>query len=153
MLPTILQKPVTRGAELARGVAGGWTWGPAVAVAKHTIISTLSKIEIGTLLLIDEPCGSRHVFGQKLSSKTTDGGVEIQAALPRKATTTPRVELVVKNEAFWLRLFLFADMGFSEAFMLGDVECEDLTSFFQVSVFDGQTYNKEILLVLFLPCR
>ena len=46
----------------------------------------------------------------------------------------PRVEIVVKNEAFWVRLFLFADMGFAEAYMLGDFECEDLTSFFQVSL-------------------
>jgi cyclopropane-fatty-acyl-phospholipid synthase len=43
-----------------------------------------------------------------------------------------KVELVVKKEAFWVRLFLFADMGFAEAYMLGEVECEDLTSFFQV---------------------
>ena len=44
-----------------------------------------------------------------------------------------KVELVVKKEAFWVRLFLFADMGFAESYMLGDFECSDLTGFFEVS--------------------
>ena len=33
-----------------------------------------------------------------------------------------------------MRLFLFADMGFAEAFMLGEVECADLTGFFELFI-------------------
>jgi cyclopropane-fatty-acyl-phospholipid synthase len=99
------------------------TWGPAVGVAKPAVLSLLSRIERGTLLLVDSPAGTRHVFGEKLSGKS---------GLPRRADTVPRVEVVVNNDAFWIRLFLFADMGFAEAYMLGDFDCQDLTSFFQV---------------------
>jgi cyclopropane-fatty-acyl-phospholipid synthase len=31
-------------------------------------------------------------------------------------------------------LFLFADMGFAESYMLGEFECSDLTSFFEVNI-------------------
>jgi cyclopropane-fatty-acyl-phospholipid synthase len=97
-------------------------------------------IEHGTLLLVDEPGGTRHVFGQKLGTgkpqdlatftfdDATNGG-----PAERTAATPPRVELIVKTDAFWMRLFLFADMGFAESYMLGEFECRDLTAFFQVS--------------------
>jgi cyclopropane-fatty-acyl-phospholipid synthase len=42
-----------------------------------------------------------------------------------------KVELVVK-ETFCVRLFLFADIGLAEAYMLGEVECADLMGYFQV---------------------
>jgi hypothetical protein len=41
-----------------------------------------------------------------------------------------KAELRVVNDAFWLRLCLMSDLGFSEAFMYGDVECDDLVSLF-----------------------
>lgn len=129
-LPSVLTKSASHGAEMLRGTLGGWTWGPALAVAKPAILSVLARIETGTLLLVDEPGETRHVFGQKLSGEL--GNVSAATGLPRCASTIPRVEIVVKNEAFWMRLFLFADMGFAEAYMLGDFQCEDLTSFFRV---------------------
>lgn len=52
----------------------------------------------------------------------------------RSATTIPRVELVIHSEAFWMRVFLFSDMGFAEAYMLGEIECSDLTAFFQLFI-------------------
>lgn len=129
-LPAAVTAPVSRAVEAARGTIGGFTWKPALAVARPALLSLLSKIELGTLLLVDEPAGTRHVFGQKLDGSGSLSDAEENAT--RRATTLPRVELVVKDDAFWMRLFLFGDMGFAEAYMLGDFECEDLTSFFQV---------------------
>ena len=129
-IPEVLRAPASRGAEMLRSTVGGFTWGPALAVAKPAILSALSRIETGTLLLVDEPSSTRYVFGQKLSGKL--GAQQLPSTPTRQAYTIPRVEIVVKNEAFWMRLFLFADMGFAEAYMLGDFECHDLTSFFQV---------------------
>lgn len=131
-LPTAVKRPLARGTEMVRSTLGGLTWGPALSIAKPAILSVFSQIEVGTLLLVDEPEGTRYVFGQKLSMvkgeelPTTTSGI-------RKATAVPRVEVVVKDEAFWMRLLLFADMGFAEAYMLGDFGCADLTAFFQVS--------------------
>lgn len=133
-LPPALAWPLSKSAEIVRGAVGGVTWKPALAVAKPAVLSVLSKIEKGTLLLVDEPGETRHVFGQKLSSSTSTkvDGADADEPVLRSATTVPRVEVIVKDDAFWMRLFLFGDMGFSEAYMLGDFTCEDLTSFFQV---------------------
>lgn len=131
IFPKALNKHVRNGTEVLRSTVGGWAWAPAVSVAKTTILGMLGNIETGTLLLVDEPGETRHVFGQKLS-----GTVDDQAPgdpRTRRADTTPRVEIVIKRDSFWLRLLLFADIGFSEAYMLGDFHCQDLTSFFQVS--------------------
>ncbi len=102
-----------------------------MSVVKPAILSVFSQIELGSLLLVDEPAGTRVVYGQRSGEnpKRLPNGVKVV----RRATTIPRVELVVKDDAFWMRLCLFADMGFAESYMLGEFECADLTSFFQVS--------------------
>ncbi|GJN79277.1 hypothetical protein PLIIFM63780_002790 [Purpureocillium lilacinum] len=134
-----VSRSLSSGAESLRGTLGGWTWAPALAVAKPAVLALLSRVDTGTLLLVDEPGETRHVFGQRLSSEP--GGVELSTGLPRRATSVPRVEIVVKNDAFWMRLFLFADMGFAEAYMLGDFQCEDLTSFFRLFIVNRDHMN------------
>ncbi|KAI1502364.1 cyclopropane-fatty-acyl-phospholipid synthase [Biscogniauxia marginata] len=131
-VPSIVARPLARGVDVLRGTLGSLTWGPALAVAKTMILSVFSKVEIGTLLLLDESTGTRLIYGQKIGSK---GAEPTNGTYPvRKANTIPRVEVVVKNEAFWMRLFLFADMGFAESYMLGEFECADLTAFFQLFI-------------------
>lgn len=46
----------------------------------------------------------------------------------------PHAELRVINDAFWVRLCMMGDLGFAEAYMFGDVLCEDLNSTFLVSI-------------------
>jgi cyclopropane-fatty-acyl-phospholipid synthase len=141
-LPEVVSRPLYRGTAALRSTLGSVTWGPAVTLAKSTILSVFTSIERGTLLLVDQPAGERHLYGQKLGPGKLDGLTAEHdfTALTngvkgvRKATAVPRVELVVKNEAFWMRLFLFADMGFAESYMLGEVDCEDLTAFFQLFI-------------------
>lgn len=43
-----------------------------------------------------------------------------------------KAELRVVNDAFWVRLCAMGDLGFAEAYMYGDVECDDLVSLFLV---------------------
>lgn len=50
-----------------------------------------------------------------------------------KATDELRVELTVVNDAFWIRMLLLSDLGFSEAYMIGDIEVDNLDAMFQVS--------------------
>ncbi|KAI5922514.1 cyclopropane-fatty-acyl-phospholipid synthase [Camillea tinctor] len=131
-VPSIVARPLARGADVVRGTLGGLTWGPALAVAKPLILSVFAKIQVGTLLVVDEPTGVRLVYGEKLGPKAAELP---NGTLPdRRADAIPRVEIVVKNEAFWMRLFLFADMGFAESYMLGEFECADLTAFFQLFI-------------------
>lgn len=53
---------------------------------------------------------------------------------PSKTNLRPdlKAELRVVNDAFWVRLCAMGDLGFSEAYMYGDVECDDLVGLFQV---------------------
>ncbi|KAK3391112.1 cyclopropane-fatty-acyl-phospholipid synthase [Podospora didyma] len=134
-LPEIVSRPLYRGTAYLRSKLGSLTWGPGLSVARPAIQSLFAAIEIGTLLLVDEPAGQRFVYGQNLETLTN--GVKGS----RKATAIPRVELVVKSDAFWIRLFLFADMGFAESYMLGEVECADLTSFFQLFIVNRDKLN------------
>lgn len=128
ILPNFVTRQASQWIESARGTIGGITWGPSVRVAKWAVHSLFNNVEVGTLVLYDEVEGVSQVYGDKSSprsaSKLTNGD--------GKPTGIPRVELVVKKSAFWMRLVLFADMGFSEAYMLGEVDCNDLTAFFQV---------------------
>ncbi|KAJ7441649.1 CFS1-like protein [Mycena galericulata] len=40
----------------------------------------------------------------------------------------------VKSATFWVRVALFTDLGLAEAFMYGDVDCEDISSLIQVLI-------------------
>jgi cyclopropane-fatty-acyl-phospholipid synthase len=42
-----------------------------------------------------------------------------------------KAELRVVNDVFWIRLLTMGDLGFSEAYMFGDVECDDLVATFK----------------------
>lgn len=44
-----------------------------------------------------------------------------------------KAELRVLNDSFWVRLCAMGDLGFAEAYMYGDVECDDLVTLFKVS--------------------
>jgi hypothetical protein len=53
-----------------------------------------------------------------------------------------KAELRVLSDTFWVRLCAMGDLGFAEAYMYGDVECDDLVALFQVrshSSFRGHT--------------
>ncbi|KAI0173296.1 cyclopropane-fatty-acyl-phospholipid synthase [Hypoxylon sp. FL1284] len=140
-IPSVLARPLTRGADIIRGTVGSWTWEPALAIAKPAVLSVFSKITVGTLLLVDEPAGTRLVYGQRLISKSPE-----QTNVSRKADVIPRVEVTVKDDAFWMRLLLFADMGFAESYMLGEFECADLTAFFRLFVVNRDQMGNGITL-------
>ncbi|KAI1775724.1 cyclopropane-fatty-acyl-phospholipid synthase [Hypoxylon cercidicola] len=143
-IPSVIARPLTRGADFVRGTVGSWTWGPALAVAKPAVLSVFSKIAVGTLLLVDEPAGTRLVYGQRLTSKSSEATNGEYAV--RRAGTIPRVEIRVKDDAFWMRLLLFADMGFAESYMLGEFECADLSAFFQLFIVNRDQMSNGITL-------
>lgn len=133
-LPTALTKPLAAGADVLRGALGGISWGPALSLSKAAVTSLLSKIEVGQLTISDETTGETIIYGQKIAKEHTkkSNGINGVNGVMKKAGGVRQVKLVVKRETFWVRMFLFADMGFAEAYMLGDFECDDLTSFFEV---------------------
>jgi cyclopropane-fatty-acyl-phospholipid synthase len=136
-LPTIVTKPLSQGTDLLRSTLGSISFGPALSLSKTAVVSLFSKIEAGTLVVTDLTTGTTRSYGQKIAKehkKATNGINGVNGRHAKKKTgKVSKVELLVKKETFWVRLFLFADMGFAEAYMLGEVECTDLTGFFKVS--------------------
>ena len=69
-----------------------FTWGPFVNLSRSTVLALLDRIEVGQLVIRD--CdGTVTVCGQ-----------------PGIIDASPRTELRVSKEAFWVRVMLFADM-------------------------------------------
>jgi cyclopropane-fatty-acyl-phospholipid synthase len=129
-LPSAITQPLARGTDLFRGVLGGVTWGPVLSVSRAAVTSLMSCIEIGQLTIRDETTGQTTSYGQKIAKQHSKMSNGVNGT--KKSAGVRKVELVVKREAFWVRLFLFADMGFAESYMLGDFGCSDLTGFFEV---------------------
>jgi cyclopropane-fatty-acyl-phospholipid synthase len=82
-------------------------------------------------MVIDEATGKTEAYGQRTARENGKITNEINWK-PKQVSGIGKVELLVRKESFWMRLFLFADMGFAEAFMLGVIDCPDPTGFFQV---------------------
>lgn len=137
-----------RGTSHLRHKLGSLTWGPAVQFAKTMAQTTFASLQVGTLLLVDQVSAESFVYGDTLGVGSDELGNFVLCRRhtgefedERKATDLPDVELVVKDDAFWLRLLLFTDMGFAESYMLGEFECDDLTSFFQMFILNREQLN------------
>lgn len=113
--------------QFLRGYVGSLAWMPLVQLSRSAILSLLTRIEAGKLELQD---ADGHLI--ECGSDEEGGGL-------------PRTSLRVHKDTFWVRLLLFADMGFAESYMLGEVSCSDLTAFFKIFIlnkdrlFNGQT--------------
>lgn len=80
--------------DRVRTTAGYFTWGPATIVARKLILSVLDRITIGQLVIEEK-------------------GVTTLCGTPNLAVGShplPATVLHIKNEAFWTRVAMFADM-------------------------------------------
>ena len=84
---------VTFALDTLRSYTGSVAWGPLVRFSRSSILSVLSGIETGTLI-VREKDGSETVCGKP----------------PIGMGPWPAASLKVLREAFWLRVALFADM-------------------------------------------
>jgi cyclopropane-fatty-acyl-phospholipid synthase len=103
----------------------------AIANARPAILSLLASIEVGTLTLVDQPHGESHgephgkhyIFGSSSNNNGQD-------------STNPHVTLTVTSPTFYPRLFFLSDMGFAQSYLLNEVTCSDLTSFFRLFILN-----------------
>ncbi|KAI9888608.1 MAG: hypothetical protein M1814_006589 [Vezdaea aestivalis] len=119
--------------------AGSYVWNPIVQLSRRGAFIVLARIARGQLI-IEDVDGTVEKFGDTAIDSVT-------------------AKITVKRDAFWLRLAVFADMvrsgpskaydqkGFAEAFMLGEVDCDNLTAFFRASLGVKQIFilNREQL--------
>jgi cyclopropane-fatty-acyl-phospholipid synthase len=67
---------------------------------------------------------------------------------------SPKSELRVASDVFWIRLCAMGDLGFAEAYMYGDVECDDLVSLFQMFLLNRENLsnlNSRVAYLFTLP--
>lgn len=83
---------LTRSFDSLRSYVGSFTWGPFVRLSRSAVLALLERIEIGQLVVRDSD-GTLTICG---SPGIKDG--------------SPRTELKVLKETFWVRVMLFADM-------------------------------------------
>ncbi|CAK3874213.1 related to cyclopropane synthase [Lecanosticta acicola] len=109
--------------------AGSFAWPPLLSFSRGAILTLLRNIQVGSLHITDTDgsitiCGSVNRVADHLDNGESEKSVY----------SVPHAELKVLNDLFWVRLLLFADMGFAESYMLGEVSCPDLTAFFKLFI-------------------
>lgn len=96
-------------------------WSPATRLAESAVVALMQRINQGRLRVLTFSDIYNFPSASALVSYDTD-------------PTKRKAELRVTNDSFWIRLCAMGDLGFAEAYMYGDVECDDLVSLFHVSV-------------------
>ncbi|KAF9267297.1 cyclopropane-fatty-acyl-phospholipid synthase [Marasmius fiardii PR-910] len=90
----------------------GWT--PLTKLAEAAVVALMRNITKGRLRVLT----FSHIYTfPDHSAENTEGH---------------KADLRVVKDTFWVRLCAMGDLGFSEAYMYGDVECDDLVSLFQI---------------------
>ncbi|KAI5123172.1 hypothetical protein M0805_000872 [Coniferiporia weirii] len=87
---------------------------PAARLAEAAVVSVLQNMTEGQLRIVSP--STTYTFPDKPYDEHSD----------------LKAELRVLRDAFWIRLCTMGDLGFAEAYMYGEVECDDLLSTFSI---------------------
>ncbi|KIM48716.1 hypothetical protein M413DRAFT_437892 [Hebeloma cylindrosporum] len=93
------------------------SWAPLARLAEAAVVALMQKIRVGQLCVLT----NSHVYTFPIAN---DDGDATRADL--------KAEIRVINDTFWVRLCAMSDLGFAEAYMYGDVECDDLVTLFEM---------------------
>ena len=121
---------------------------PTAAIARSSILSLFFKLTVGQLALRTQD-GQVHRFGDPTLVKSKQHNHESSAAsnkskssaaasaeLANNSAKAPHAIIIVRNESFWTRMFFGADLGFAEAYMIGDVDTPDLAACFDLFILN-----------------
>ncbi|KAJ6475045.1 CFS1-like protein [Mycena vitilis] len=90
-------------------------WAPVARLSEAAVVALMQNISQGRLRVLTYS----HIYSFPAPGAPDD-------------SQGFKAELRVLNDAFWIRLCLMSDLGFAEAYMYGDVECDDLVSLFNI---------------------
>ncbi|KAK5121779.1 hypothetical protein LTR85_004654 [Meristemomyces frigidus] len=123
--------PFVQRATALATYAGSYAWPPLLSLSRGAILALLKRIQVGSLQIRDTD-GTLIVCGSPQRAEQQD---------EKTVHTIPHAELRVLNDLFWVRLLVFADMGFAESYMLGEVTCPDITAFFKVFILNRESLS------------
>ncbi|KAH7919588.1 cyclopropane-fatty-acyl-phospholipid synthase [Leucogyrophana mollusca] len=109
-----------------RDRAFGAAWSPLTRLAEKAALTLMQRIDVGHLRVLTYS----NIYEFPLP------GSEVS-----NARDDLRAELRVVNDVFWVRLCAMGDLGFSEAYMYGDVECDDLVALFEIFLLNRKNLS------------
>ncbi|KAG9009199.1 hypothetical protein FRB93_005695 [Tulasnella sp. JGI-2019a] len=123
----VLQTPSVHGLSVSQFFDVSWnylldnislaaSYGPTHHIAEYIVTNLLLRVKHGQLRIVT-PTGKILLFPAKYS-KILNGDDN------HNLTAT----LVVRRDSFWTRVAIGTDMGLAEAFMGGDVDCDDVSA-------------------------
>ena len=119
--------------------------------ARRIVLSQLQDLEHGTLILHDTD-GSKRVFGAPASTDVFNEDLNGMASPLGKdqlhMKQAPTVELHIHSPSAWPRSLLANDMGFAEAYMLGEISCSDLPALFRLFILNSANPTSSTLSTL-----
>lgn len=83
---------ISRVFESWRTSVGCVTWGPLVNFSRSAVLTVLSRIQVGQVVVVD------------------GDGIITQCGENGESSRGPKAELKVVKDSFWVRALLFADM-------------------------------------------
>jgi len=117
---------------------GSFFYPPLLNLSRTAILSLLRKVQIGSLTITDTD-GSITICGSPQTPLSSEND-------EKTVYTIPHATLQIHNDLFWIRMLLFADMGFAESYMLGEISCPDLTSFFKLFIVNKNHLDNGVTL-------
>lgn len=117
-------------------------------VARRIVLRQLHSLGHGTLILHDID-GSQHVFGASATDGVWNRGFAVNGRPLEEGHVhkkrAPAIELHIHSPSAWLRILLANDIGFAEAYMLGEISCSDLPAFFRLFILNAATFKSSAL--------
>ncbi|PQE16424.1 cyclopropane-fatty-acyl-phospholipid synthase protein [Rutstroemia sp. NJR-2017a BVV2] len=106
------------------------------AFSRTYILKTLSGLKYGSLQMVmkDQGQETSRTFGST-----------------SKDPNMPCVTLVINNSNAWTRMSINLDLGFAEAFMLGELECDDLVSLVSIYINNWKLFGTGNVLLQIIP--
>ncbi|CEH12534.1 hypothetical protein CBOM_00512 [Ceraceosorus bombacis] len=119
-------------------------WSPLVKLSRSAVLGLFSRLTEGTLDLTDVD-GTSYKYGDPVLVRSKHGRSSAsgdlhdargcaQKSSSSNSSASPRAELTVKSDTFWVRMLVGADLGFAESYMAGEVETKDLGAVFALFI-------------------
>ena len=112
-------------------------YSPVTNLAEKAMVSYVSllshMLSLPVALILTGPSVLKNITVGHLRIVTDKRTYDFPAHGTDTGYEEPHAELRVINDAFWVRLCTMGALGFAEAYMFGDIICEDLISIFLVS--------------------
>ncbi|KAG8878768.1 hypothetical protein FRB97_002309 [Tulasnella sp. 331] len=112
-------------------------YGPAQHIAEYLVTSLLLRLRHGKLRIIT-PTGRILVFPPTDEADGHTSDKSRSAAIYSEDDRTLTATLVVRRDSFWTRVVFGNMLGLSEAFMCGDVDCDDVSALIELLVVNRQ---------------